>query len=70
MKKYLNNKQIYDYQTLGAIVIKDIFKDWIKTLKIGFDKVLAEPSIHGRENVTTENSGRFFEDYCNWIKNY
>ena len=66
MKKYLNNKQIDDYQKLGAIVIKGIFKDWIETLKIGFDRVLAEPSIHGRENVTTENSGRFFEDYCNW----
>ena len=66
MKKYLNNKQIDDYQKLGVIVIKDIFKDWIETLKIGFDKVLTEPSIHGRENVITENSGRFFEDYCNW----
>ena len=66
MKKYLNNKQIDDYQNLGVIVIKDIFKDWIETLKIGFDRVLAKPSIHGRENVTTENSGRFFEDYCNW----
>jgi len=66
VKKYLNNKQIDDYQKLGVIVIKDIFKDWIETLKIGFEKVLAEPSIHGRENVTTENSGRFFEDYCNW----
>ena len=66
MKKYLNNKQIDDYQKLGVIVIKDIFKDWIETLKIGFDRVLVEPSIHGRENVTTENSGRFFEDYCNW----
>ena len=66
MKKYLNNKQIGDYQKLGVIVIKDIFKDWIETLKKGFERVLAEPSIHGRENVTTENSGRFFEDYCNW----
>jgi ectoine hydroxylase-related dioxygenase (phytanoyl-CoA dioxygenase family) len=66
VKKYLNNKQIDDYQKLGVIVIKGIFKDWIETLKIGFDRVLAEPSIHGRENVTTENSGRFFEDYCNW----
>ena len=66
MKKYLSNKQIDDYQKLGVIVIKGIFKDWIETLKIGFDRVLAEPSIHGRENVTTEHSGRFFEDYCNW----
>ena len=41
MKKYLNNKQIDDYQKLGVIVIKGIFKDWIETLKIGFDRVLA-----------------------------
>ena len=66
MKNYLNNKQINDYQQLGVIVVKGIFKDWIETLKIGFDKVLAEPSIHGRENVAPGSHGRFFEDYCNW----
>ena len=57
MKKYLNNKQIDDYQQLGVIVIKGIFKDWIEPLKIGFDKVLAKPSIHGRENVASGSPG-------------
>ena len=28
-------------------------------------KVLKKPSKHARENVCG-NSGRFFEDYCNW----
>ena len=62
---YLSQKQIDDYQNLGAIIIKGAFKDWIEPLRNGFQKVLDNPSQHGRENVT-ENEGRFFEDYCNW----
>ena len=62
---YLSQKQIDDYQNYGAIIIKDAFKDWIEPLRNGFQKVLDNPSQHGRENVR-ENEGRFFEDYCNW----
>jgi ectoine hydroxylase-related dioxygenase (phytanoyl-CoA dioxygenase family) len=62
---HLSKKQIYDYENHGAIVVKDIFKNWIKPLRIGFKKVLDSPSKHGRENVSN-NEGRFFEDYCNW----
>ena len=62
---FLSEKQIYDYQNDGAIIIKDVFKDWIEPLRKGFQKVLDNPSKHGRENVTDDN-GRFFEDYCNW----
>ena len=62
---YLSLKQIDDYQNLGAIIIKDAFKDWIEPLRSGFQKVLDNPSQHGRENVNA-NEGRFFEDYCNW----
>ena len=62
---YLSQKQIDDYQNYGAIIIKDLFKNWIEPLRIGFQKVLDNPSQHGRENVHS-NEGRFFEDYCNW----
>ena len=62
---YLSQQQIDDYQKNGAIIIKDIFKDWIEPLRNGFQKVLDNPSKHGRENVN-KNNGRFFEDYCNW----
>ena len=62
---HLTKKQIEDYQTDGAIIIKDVFKDWIDPLRIGFQKVLDKPSKHGRENVNN-GEGRFFEDYCNW----
>ena len=62
---FLSEKQIKDYQTDGVIIIKDIFKDWVEPLRKGFQKVLDNPSKHGRENVN-DNNGRFFEDYCNW----
>ena len=62
---YLSKKQIKDYQKFGIIIIKNIFKEWIKPLRIGFQKVLDKPSKYGRENVQN-NKGRFFEDYCNW----
>ena len=62
---YLNEMQINDYQNQGVIIIKDVFKDWIEPLRIGFQKVLENPSKHGRENVS-KTQGRFFEDYCNW----
>ena len=62
---FLSDRQIKDYQNDGIIIIKDLFKDWIEPLRKGFQKVLNNPSKHGRENVTDDN-GRFFEDYCNW----
>ena len=63
---YLSKKQIEDYQNFGAIIIKEVFKEWIGPLRKGFQKVLDNPSKHGRENVNEKNKGRFFEDYCNW----
>ena len=62
---YLSKQQINEYQYYGVIIIKDVFKQWIEPLRVGFQKVLNNPSKHGRENVTDDN-GRFFEDYCNW----
>ena len=62
---HLSKKQIEDYENFGVIIIKDVFKDWIEPLRLGFKKVLDNPSKHGKENVNN-NQGRFFEDYCNW----
>ena len=62
---FLSKKQIKNYQKDGVLIVKDIFKDWIEPLRNGFQKVLENPSKHGRENVD-DNNGRFFEDYCNW----
>mgnify|MGYP001360486572 CR=1 FL=1 len=48
---FLSKKQIKNYQKDGVLIVKDIFKDWIEPLRNGFQKVLENPSKHGRENV-------------------
>ena len=49
-----------------VIIIRNIFLPWIEKLKIGFEKVLQNPGPYTRENVTVNEKGSFFEDYCNW----
>ena len=61
----LTDEQIYNYQNFGVIILKNYFKKWIEPLRVGFNKVLENPSKHGRENIK-DSQGRFFEDYCNW----
>ena len=58
---YLSKKQIEDYENFGVIIVKGVFKDWIEPLRAGFQKVLDNPSQHGRENIN-DDKGRFFED--------
>ncbi len=62
----LSDKQILNYKNDGVILIKEVFLPWIEKLKTGFHKVLSNPSSYGRENISKQQRGRFFEDYCNW----
>ena len=65
-KNYLNKKQIDAYRQDGAIIIRNLFKPWINSLQMGFEKVLRNPGPYARDNVAEHGEGRFFEDYCNW----
>ena len=60
-QNYLKKNQINEYKNNGFIIIRNIFKPWIKTLKLGFKKVLENPGIHARENVNSNFSGRFLK---------
>lgn len=62
----LKPPQIETYERDGALVLKGFFKEDIVALRHGFEKVLQQPSIHGRESAEAGDRGRFFEDYCNW----
>tara|TARA_B100001175_G_C19434560_1_gene602901 strand:+ start:410 stop:1210 length:801 start_codon:yes stop_codon:yes gene_type:complete len=62
----LTRNQIKQYNKNGVLVLRDIFKPWIKSLRVGFNKALDKPSINSRENISLKDQGRFFEDYCNW----
>jgi ectoine hydroxylase-related dioxygenase (phytanoyl-CoA dioxygenase family) len=54
------------YARDGVVVLRGAFKDWVEILRAGFERNLKEPGPYAIENVGQGESGRFFEDYCNW----
>lgn len=57
---------IDDYRRDGAVLIKGAFANWVETLRQGVERNLAEPGPYAAENLKSQESGRFFDDYCNW----
>ncbi|HJU49116.1 MAG TPA: phytanoyl-CoA dioxygenase, partial [Pseudogulbenkiania sp.] len=66
MQATIGQEEITTFQRDGAIVLRGAFRDWVEPLRDGFEQVLAEPGPYAIENVGQGESGRFFEDYCNW----
>ena len=54
---FLTEERKNDYKKNGAIVIRNVFESWIESLQEGFDKVLAKPGPHARENVDEVGEG-------------
>jgi ectoine hydroxylase-related dioxygenase (phytanoyl-CoA dioxygenase family) len=66
MGKYVTDRQIADYQRDGAVCIPGLFKDWIEPIRAGIERNMREPGPYASENLKPGESGRFFDDYCNW----
>jgi len=54
------------YQRDGAVLVKGLFADWVDTIASGIGQNMQHPGPYAAENVTGNDSGRFFDDYCNW----
>lgn len=60
--------QIDAFRRDGAVLIPGLFADWVEILREGVAANLAEPGPYGAENTGAGDSGRFFDDYCNWTR--
>jgi ectoine hydroxylase-related dioxygenase (phytanoyl-CoA dioxygenase family) len=56
------------YQRDGAVLIKGLFRDWVETLRSGVAENMHRPGPYASENLHASDSGRFFDDYCNWTR--
>ena len=50
----------------GAVALKGYFADWVKILRAGIARNMAEPSADVKIYKGKDGGGRFFGDYCNW----
>src|SRR6185436_9570622 len=58
--------QITEYCSQGAVLVRGLFRDWIDKIAAGIERNMAEPGPYASENLKPGDSGRFFDDYCNW----
>lgn len=56
------------YACDGAVLIRGLFTPFLEQLRVGVERNLAEPGPHAAENLKPGDTGRFFDDYCNWTR--
>jgi ectoine hydroxylase-related dioxygenase (phytanoyl-CoA dioxygenase family) len=54
------------YSRDGVAFLPGLFKDWVDTIAAGIEENMTSPGPYAAENTKDGESGRFFDDYCNW----
>lgn len=62
----LNRDDIDAYQRDGVIIIRGLFAGHVETLRAGIQRNMADPGPYASNNDKAGETGRFFDDYCNW----
>lgn len=62
----VSDQDIVTYQTDGVVLIRGLFADHVETLRAGVARNLADPGPYASNNDKAGETGRFFDDYCNW----
>lgn len=64
----LTEHDIETYTRDGVVVVRGLFADYVETLRTGIERNMARPGPYAAENLHTHETGRFFDDYCNWTR--
>ena len=62
----ITDEDIEAFQRSGAVCIPGLFSSWVDDIAAGIKQNIREPGPYAAENLTGEESGRFFDDYGNW----
>ena len=65
----MDKMAIVSFRKHGAVILREVFKDWVEILRKGVAKNMQTPGPHVRVykgDNPAEGSGKFFGDYCNW----
>lgn len=62
----VTEKMIEDYQQDGVVLVRGLFANHVDALREGVAQNMENPGPYAAENLHKGESGRFFDDYCNW----
>ncbi len=66
MAQRVTQSDIETYQRDGVLLIRGLFADQVELLRAGVERNMQEPGPYASENYRAGETGRFFDDYCNW----
>ncbi len=64
----ITQDHIDQFQRDGVVFIKGLFADQVDLLRSGVEANMAEPGPYASNNEKQGQTGRFFDDYCNWTR--
>lgn len=64
----ISQADIDTYHHDGVVLIRRLFADHVDLLCAGIARNMASPGPFAAENLHPGESGRFFDDYCNWTR--
>ena len=59
-------EQISQFQEDGVVLLRGLFAGQLDLLREGVARNMAEPGPYASNNEKAGETGRFFDDYCNW----
>lgn len=62
----ITQQDIDTYARNGVVLIRGLFADHVDALRAGVAHNMAHPGPYAAENLHKHETGRFFDDYCNW----
>ncbi|TCL08649.1 ectoine hydroxylase-related dioxygenase (phytanoyl-CoA dioxygenase family) [Shimia isoporae] len=62
----ITQNDINSFQSDGVVVIRGLFSDHLDALRAGVERNMTAPGPYASENRKDGETGRFFDDYCNW----
>ena len=62
----ITQEHISQFQRDGVVLIKGLFKGQVDQLRRGVEQNMADPGPYASNNEKAGQTGRFFDDYCNW----
>ncbi|OAN73697.1 phytanoyl-CoA dioxygenase [Jannaschia sp. EhC01] len=66
MHPLLTADTITEFQTKGVTVIRGLFAGHVDAIRAGIAHNMEHPGPYAAENLKQGDTGRFFDDYCNW----
>ena len=62
----LTDSMIDAYDRNGVVFLPRLFSGWVDRIRQAIEENMTSPGPYAAENTKDGESGRFFDDYCNW----